>query len=169
MAAAISPRPVAADGEPVSSGLLSYYGRLRSRVEAYVEKRGGRLGPAAAETLLLAPDLVVLLLRLTVDREVPGSVRSLAGGALLYFVVPVDLMPEVLVGPAGFLDDVVLAAGVLAELLQRDMEPWLDRHWSGSRRLRLVLRDVALSASWLLGGGLYERVRRKLGGWGVEL
>ncbi len=60
-----------------SSGLLSFYDRLRQRVAAALERRGGRLGRATADVLLLAPDLLILLARLGLDRSVPPKSRRL--------------------------------------------------------------------------------------------
>jgi uncharacterized membrane protein YkvA (DUF1232 family) len=152
-----------------TTGLLSFYDRLRRRITDFAAGRGGRAAPDVVEFLLLAPDLFILLLRLTLDREVPQRARSLAGGALLYFILPLDLLPEVFTGPVGYVDDVVLAAAVLRELLDGSLEPWLDRHWSGDRKLRQIVRDVASAGQGLLGDGLYSRVREKLATWGIQL
>ena len=81
-----------------STGLLSFYDRLRERILRAVERRGGRLGGAVAETLLLAPDVFMLLARLSLDKEVPKETRVLVSGALAYFLLPVDLLPEMVVG-----------------------------------------------------------------------
>ena len=77
-----------------STGLLSFYDRLRERVVVAVERRGGRLGSGAAEVLLLAPDVFMLLARLSLDREVPKTARALVASTLAYFILPVDMLPE---------------------------------------------------------------------------
>jgi len=157
------------DDQLASSGLLSFYDRLRQRVAAAVERRGGRLGRSAAAALLLAPDLLVMLVRLTLDREVPQATRSLVAGALAYFILPVDLLPEAVVGVGGFLDDVVLAAMVLNHVLSGEMGSRAARHWSGSQGLRVVLRDLGQGADALLGQGLHGRLRKLLGKRGIEV
>jgi len=158
-----------ADGELASTGLLGFYDRLRERVVATVERRGGRLGGRLGPYLLLVPDVFMLLTRLTLDREVPQATRRLLGGALLYFVVPFDLLPEALAGVAGYVDDLVLASAVLTEALGPELEERARRHWSGGEDLLVVLSDVARSARALLGGGLYERVRASLERRGVRV
>src|SRR5687768_7613809 len=82
--------------EGPSSGLLSFYDRLREKIVHAVEKRGGKLGEGTVRALLLVPDVFMLLVRLSLDRDVPGSARALIGGTLAYFVLPIDLFPEVL-------------------------------------------------------------------------
>lgn len=149
--------------------LLSFYDRLRVRMVRYVARRSKRLGPAAVEALLLVPDVFILLVRLALDPQVPGGARALIGGALLYFVSPLDLFPEAILGPVGFLEDLVLAAAVLAQALGGELEPHARRYWSGEQELREVLHDIAHSASSLLGGRVHRRLERALARRGVEL
>lgn len=152
-----------------SSGLLSFYDRLREKIIHAVEKRGGRLGEGAVRALLLVPDVFMLLVRLSLDRDVPGSARALIGGTLAYFLLPIDLFPEALLGGIGFMDDVVLAAAVLAQAFSGELEPYARRHWSGSEDLRVVLRDITSTAHSLLGENLYNKVKNLLRRRGVEV
>jgi uncharacterized membrane protein YkvA (DUF1232 family) len=149
--------------------LLAFYDRLRRRVVDYVARREGKLvsrfGPGATEALLLAPDVFILLVRLALDSRVPYRSRALVGGALAYFLLPVDFLPEMVLGPAGFLDDLILAAGVLGEAFSGSLEGAAQRHWSGSESLRQVLRDLADSGRALLGDSLYDRIQGLLERW----
>ncbi len=152
-----------------STGLLSFYDRLRRRVGEALEGRAGRLGRLTADTLLLVPDVLILLARLSLDRNVPPKSRRLILGALAYFVVPVDLLPEAVVGVGGFVDDLVLACAVLAHTLGGELEPYAERYWSGPQKLRTVLRDLSAAGHQLLGERLYERLRRLLRRRGVTI
>lgn len=156
-------------GDPPSSGLLSFYDRLRERVLATVERKGGKLGTGMVQVLLVAPDLFMLLARLALDPNVPGKSRSLVGGALAYFVIPVDLLPEALLGVGGYTDDVVLAATVLSHVFSNDLAPHVQRHWSGSRELSAVLQDIAGVGRSLLGENLYDRLKALLARRGVDV
>jgi uncharacterized membrane protein YkvA (DUF1232 family) len=149
---------------PSSSGerrLLSFYDRFRARMVRAAER--GRLPARVTDILLLGPDLFMLMTRLSLDPEVPGKTRSLIGGALAYFVLPIDFMPEIVLGPGGFLDDIVLAALVLSHVMSRELEPLTRKYWSGSEDLRVVLRDVTQAADKVLGEGVYGRLQRWLG------
>ncbi len=152
-----------------SAGLLSFYDRLRERMLEAAGRKGRRLGKPAVQALLLVPDVFILLVRLTLDKEVPAAARSLIGGALAYFVLPIDLFPEAVVGAPGFLDDIVLAAAVLSQALGGELEPYARKHWRGDQELRQVLRDLAESAQHLLGRDLYRRVRQTLARRGVHV
>lgn len=157
------------DDELPSSGLLSFYDRLRARVSRYVEKRGGKVGPAVADALLLVPDVFFLLARLTLDKDVPKEKRALIGSALAYFLLPVDILPEAIVGPVGYIDDLVLGLSVLAQAFGRDLEPYAQKYWSGSQSLRTVMRDVLGAAEGLLSEDLFEKLKRTLSERGIDL
>lgn len=152
-----------------SGGLLSFYDRLRDRILHAAEKRGGKMSEGALKALLLVPDVFILLVRLTLDKNVPGSTRAMIGGALAYFVLPADLLPEMLLGGAGFMDDLVLAAAVLSQAFGGELEPYARRHWSGPEDLRVVLRDITETAQSLLGQSLYDRLKRLMGRRGIRL
>jgi uncharacterized membrane protein YkvA (DUF1232 family) len=156
-----------------SSGLLSFYDRLREKILHAVEKRKGRRGAKLTEdavrALLLVPDVFILLARLALDKDVPGSARAMIGGALAYFILPIDLLPEAFLGAAGYLDDLVLATAVLAQAFGGDLEPYARKHWSGSEDLRVVLQDITEAGQSLLGHKTYDKLRGLLSRRGIPL
>ena len=152
-----------------STGLLSFYDTLREKILKTVESKTGKLPGDAVRMLLLVPDVFILLVRLTLDKSVPGATRTMIGGALAYFILPFDLLPEAILGPVGYLDDLVLAAAVLSQAFGGELEPYARKHWSGDEDLRIVLRDITLTAHKLLGDKVYERLKRVLRRRGVEL
>lgn len=148
--------------EDAPERFLRFYDRLRARI---VKRLGsGRLPQRLTEVLLLAPDLFILLVRLFLDREVPQASRQLIGGALLYFVVPIDLLPEAFLGVGGLADDVVLASAVAAHIFSSDLRPFVERHWSGTSSLEGALERVSASAQSLLGHDLHSRLLRMVDG-----
>lgn len=149
--------------------LLGFYDRLRERVLQAVERHGGRYSEATAEALLLVPDIFLLLTRLSLDRRVPPRARALIAGTLAYFVLPMDLLPEALLGPVGYLDDLVLAAAVLSQVFGGELESYARVHWSGKHELTKVLERITGSADALLGAGLYGRLRKLLARHGIRL
>jgi uncharacterized membrane protein YkvA (DUF1232 family) len=159
--------------DEAAGGLLSFYDRLREKIIHAVEKRregrGGKLTEGAVRALLLVPDVFILLARLALDKHVPASTRAMIGGALAYFVLPVDLLPEAILGGAGFMEDLVLAAAVLSQAFGGDLEPYARKHWSGSEDLRVVIRDISETAQSLLGQNLYDRLRKLMGRRGISL
>jgi uncharacterized membrane protein YkvA (DUF1232 family) len=149
--------------------LLSFYDRMRSQVLDAADRRSHKMGKPVVEALLLVPDVFVLLVRLMLDKQVPADARALIGGAIAYFVFPLDLFPEAAVGGVGYLDDLVLASAVLSQALGGELEPYAKKYWNGEQELRQVLHDISQSASALLGRDLYGRLRRALSKRGVDV
>jgi len=164
-----SERAFESDEKLPSKRLLSFYDRLRERILHAVEKRGGKMSENALKALLLVPDVFILLVRLTLDKSVPGSTRAMVGGALAYFILPADLLPEMILGGAGFIDDLVLATAVLSQAFGGELEPYARRHWSGPEDLRVVLRDISQTAQSLLGQNLYDKLKRLMGRRGIRV
>ena len=157
------------DDDLPSSGLLSFYDRLRARISRYLEAKAGKVGPAVADALLLVPDVFILLVRLALDKSVPKEKRALIGSALAYFLLPIDLLPEAIVGPVGYVDDLVLGLSVLSQAFGSELEPYAAKYWSGSKSLRNALRDVVGAANSLLSEDLFDKLRRTLGERGIDL
>jgi len=95
---------------------------------------------AAKELATLIPNLVLLFKDLVKDERVPRSSKRLLGGAVLWLVSPIDLLPEFLpvLGP---LDDAVVAALVLRHLVKRAGSDVVREHWRGEpATLERILR-----------------------------
>jgi len=149
--------------------LLGFYDRLRSRVLDTVERRAGKLPEDVVIALLLVPDIFILLVRLTLDKEVPRRARILIGGALAYFISPIDLLPELILGPIGYLDDLVVGVAVVSQVFTGDLEPYARKHWTGRQDLNVVLHDISVAARSLLGAGVHDRLKRLLARQGIAL
>ncbi len=162
-------RALAAGTDLPSTGLLSFYDRLRRTIVEGTERHGGKLPGDALKMLLLVPDIFILMVRLTLDKSVPKGARAMIGGALAYFILPFDLLPEAILGPIGYMDDLVLAVAVLSQVFGGELEPYARKHWSGPEDLRVVLRDVTQASQALLGVSLYGRLKKLLARRGIEI
>ena len=103
------------------------YDRLRSQI---VQAEPGE--PSGLRDLLfLLPDLAVLLFRLMRDDRVPVGSKAIAVLGAAYLISPIDLMPALLMGPIGLLDDLVVVGAVLSRMLNRVHPDVVRSHWSG--------------------------------------
>jgi uncharacterized membrane protein YkvA (DUF1232 family) len=155
--------------EEPSGHFLTFYDRLHERMLEGTERHGGKLPEEVLKALLLVPDVFILMVRLMFDRDVPRKTRALIAGVVAYFISPYDLLPEAILGPVGYLDDLVLAAAVLAQLFTGDLEPYARRHWNGPKDLAEVVRDINDTAEALIGKTLHGRLKRLLARHGVEM
>lgn len=85
---------------------------------------------AARELATLIPNMLVLFRGLLGDPRVPRSSKWWIWLAIVWFVSPIDLIPEFIpvVGP---LDDAIVAALVLRHVLKRTDRQVLSNHWRG--------------------------------------
>jgi uncharacterized membrane protein YkvA (DUF1232 family) len=134
-----------------------------------VERRAGKLPEDVIIALLLAPDIFILLVRLVMDKDVPRRARWLIGGAIAYWISPIDLLPELFLGPIGYLDDLVVAVAVLSQVFTGDLEPYARKHWTGRQDLHVVLHDISAAARTLLGPAVHDRLKRLLARQGIAL
>lgn len=134
-----------------------FYQVLRSRIAAWLSSKGK--GFEHAQILLLAPDLFHLLTRLVLDRRIPAAEKAALGAALAYFLSPLDVLPEALLGPAGYVDDVALAAFVLSRLINAGHGAVAKELWAGDADLLDSIRRVLEVADEMVGSGLWERLK----------
>lgn len=131
------------------------YDRLRARViqaptGAPTELRG---------LLLLLPDFLVLLMRLARDARVPIGAKVVAGLGVAYVVSPIDLMPSLLLGPIGLVDDLLIAGTALSRILNHVHPDLVRSHWSGQGdALEAIQRVTGWTEKQVVG-----RVRKLVG------
>lgn len=135
------------------------YERLRARIVAWARTEEGRDSVWVRHVLLL-PDLFHLLCGLALDPDVPAKHKAAVGTALAYVVLPYDLIPEGVFGPAGFTDDVALAAYVLNGILNHVDPKIVLRHWKGDQDLLRQIRNILDAADRMLGTGLWAKLRQ---------
>src|SRR5437763_16019923 len=151
-----------AESMPQSERGSRFYDRLRNSIRRYVDQKSGVLGKTA-DYLLLVPDVFILLWRLTTDSRVGSKDKVLLGSAVAYFIFPFDIIPEALVGPMGFLDDLVFGVYVLNKMLSTTDPAVLREHWSGSDDVLETIRKVLTAADSLVGSNMASNIKKMLG------
>jgi uncharacterized membrane protein YkvA (DUF1232 family) len=137
-----------------------FYRQIRQKIHALVETKGSSV--KYAEILLAGPDLLHLMCRLALDARVPAASKALLATAIAYFISPVDLIPEALVGPTGYLDDIALAAVALNHLISAGSGAIAKEHWAGTGDvLELVQRIVAV-ADKMVGAQAWSKLKRMM-------
>ena len=114
--------------------------------------------PARMQNLLMfVPNMVLLCGRLMVDPRVPTKERVLVAGAIVYALVPFDLIPDMLPF-VGQIDDAYLIALSLLRLTTVADPMIVREHWRGGGDVVELLGATAMIASKLLP----KRIRRVL-------
>lgn len=111
------------------------------------EKRAmrGRMG----NFLMFLPNLARLLGRLLKDVRVPTTEKALFVAAIVYFVSPIDLIPDVFPF-IGQVDDIYVIALTLLRLINRTDERIVREHWSGGGDIVSLIDSVAGMAPMFL-------------------
>ena len=135
-----------------------FYQNLRTKIRAYFESKEGRQNKFI-EFLLFAPDLFHVLVKLTGDPRVPAGEKAKLVGAIAYFISPLDLMPEGILGPAGYADDIVIASLVLNGIINKTDPAVVREHWAGDGDVLEVIRKILKIADQMIGSGLWQRVK----------
>jgi uncharacterized membrane protein YkvA (DUF1232 family) len=135
------------------------YDRLRPRV-ANIPEPGQASG--MGDILLLLPDFTVLLARLLRDPQVPRRSKLIAWLGIGYVLSPIDLMPAILLGPLGLLDDVVVVIAALSRLLNHIHPDVVRAAWPGQGDALDAIQRAAAWCERFLGQRLRGFVRGAL-------
>jgi uncharacterized membrane protein YkvA (DUF1232 family) len=97
------------------------------------------------------------------DDRVPVTSKAMAIFGIAYLISPIDLMPALLLGPIGLIDDLIVIGAVLSRMLNQVHPDVVRSHWSGQGdALEAIQRVAAWSernvgdrvrslASWVMG------------------
>lgn len=138
-----------------------FYDRLRKNIHGYLDNKGSVV-VKTGEYLLLVPDFFILLWRLATDPRVNGKNKVLLGSSIVYFIVPFDFIPEALVGPLGYMDDLVFAVYVLNKLLGDIDASVVREHWSGDDDVLETIQKVLNAADSLVGTDVLGRLKKMM-------
>jgi uncharacterized membrane protein YkvA (DUF1232 family) len=105
--------------------------RLYDRLRAQVVEHRPATASGLRDLILLLPDLTVLLVRLLRDDRVPRGSKVVAMLGVAYVLSPIDLLPEVVLGPVGLVDDLLVVTATLSRLLNHVHPDIVRSHWSG--------------------------------------
>jgi uncharacterized membrane protein YkvA (DUF1232 family) len=134
--------------------------RSYDRLRAVVIERVPGLGSSFRDVLMLLPDLTMLLFRLAKDPRVPIGAKVIAGLGVAYILSPVDLLPELLLGPIGLIDDLLVVATALSRLLKSVHPDIVREHWSGQGDALAAIHTATAWANTQLTSRIPAAVKR---------
>lgn len=112
------------------------------------------------EYALLAPRLLKLLWRLSRDPRVPARSKATLFILMGYIVSPVDLIPDIFPG-IGQLDELVLTAFALDQMLNRVPAEIVREHWDGDKDVLELVQEVLDIATAFIPAPLRKRFGSK--------
>lgn len=138
-----------------------FYQKLRTIIRKWEKKTEGRKNKWF-EYILLAPDLFHLLTKLLVDKAVGIEHKTKISLVILYFISPIDLIPEAIIGPAGYIDDIALAAYLIHIMVNKISPEIIHKHWAGEGNILTAVQNIVDDAHSMLGKGIWGKLKRKI-------
>ena len=117
----------------------------------------GQMKRRMKNLLLFIPNMVLLCARLLSDPRVPRTEKALVAGAIVYAIIPFDLIPD-MIPFVGQLDDAYLIAMTLLRLMDRTDPLVLRAHWNGGGDIVQLVESMAMLSAKFLP----RRIRRVL-------
>jgi uncharacterized membrane protein YkvA (DUF1232 family) len=99
--------------------------------------------------LLFIPNMLLLCARLLKDPRVPGTEKALLAGAIVYAIIPFDLIPD-MIPFVGQIDDAYLIALTLLRLMDRTDPKIVREHWAGGGDVVELVGAAAMIAAKFL-------------------
>src|SRR5712692_8974368 len=99
--------------------------------------------------LMFFPNMVILTARLMVDSRVPRTERALFAGAIIYFLIPFDFIPD-MIPFVGQIDDAFLISLTLLRLIDRTDDKIVREHWRGGGDVVQLAESVVTLAPLLM-------------------
>lgn len=135
-----------------------FYLKLRTNITSWLGDNAN-MDYKWREYLLIVPDIFYLLVKLVQDPDVPQGKKVKLISAIAYFISPIDLLPEAILGPIGYLDDLGVAAYVLNDLLNSIDPQIIKRNWVGDTDILILIKKILINIDNIIGKGIWEKVK----------
>ncbi|MGB4677811.1 MAG: DUF1232 domain-containing protein [Aggregatilineales bacterium] len=138
-----------------------FYQRIRGKVVSWAEGAGA--GKEITKYVLLVPDIVALMVRLMGDSRVSGTLKAEIAAASAYIILPVDLMPEAVMGPAGLIDDAIIGMIALNRVFKAMGQAGADilrQYWDGDEDVLKVMQELLDRADRFVTGPVWSGIKK---------
>ena len=144
----------------MNKGQVDFYKKIRKDVKHWVNDNLDK-EDKWVDYVLAAPDLFHLLCKLTTDSEIPSNKKIKLVAGIAYFISPIDLLPEMFLGPVGYLDDIAVAAFILNDLIN-EVDPQIVRkHWAGEQDVLILIKTILTNADKMIGSKMWQRIKKR--------
>jgi uncharacterized membrane protein YkvA (DUF1232 family) len=122
----------------------------------------GKIAPVVREAVLALPNLVKLLFRLMKDSRVPLRAKATVGATFVYFISPIDLIPDI--APViGQVDDLLLIAFAINRIVKVAGPAVVEEHWDGDQNVLELIQTIIDVASNLIPAPIRKTLNRLTG------
>lgn len=98
---------------------------------------------------MFLPNMVILCLKLMVDKRVPRTERALFAAAVIYAIIPFDFIPD-MIPFVGQVDDLFLISLTLLRLIDHTDDMIVREHWRGGGDVVQLAESIVTIAPMLM-------------------
>ncbi len=144
-----------------------FYTKSRRKVIDWFEsgklkKKSGKWTDEFVRYLLIFPDIVYLLIKLSIDKEVSPKVKGTIIIGFAYLISPIDLIPD-FIPVLGFVDDLLISVVLLNKIINSGDEKLKEKityYWMGEEDIFLKVKEIIL-----IMNGLSSRIPKSISGF----
>ena len=126
-----------------------FYQKLREKINKWIKKgrlneKTGKWTDRFVQYLLILPDIVHLMIKLLVDKEVSSLIKSYILMALVYLISPIDIIPD-FIPVAGFIDDLLVSVIILNKIINTvdiQMLYKIKTYWAGEDDIFVKVKEI---------------------------
>jgi len=139
----------------------NFYIKLRNSINEWASDNKNQYNKFI-DFILFVPDFFYLLWKLEMNDRVSSDDKVKIGLLIAYFISPIDLFPELIFGPIGFMDDLVVTAHLINSLMVNYKEI-IYYHWNNVSNQDLLesIHKILASIDNLIGKPLWNRLKNK--------
>ena len=126
----------------MASEFKDFYQTLRENLETY--------NGEYASFIDCGPNLFKLLSDVLEEEALDRETRLEVSAAISYYVVPMDVIPETIYGPYGYIDDIYISVYVLNRIAEKYGYDLLQEVWNFDNNIKDVLDDCYNKSSEIL-------------------
>lgn len=135
-----------------------FFEQLKNKIADWAQSDDGK-NNKWTQFIMLVPNLFKLICRLAVDPDVSAANKAILAGVIVYFISPIDIMPEAVMGPIGYLDDIALVAFALNAMINNTNPQIVQKHWDGTEDILNVIKSILEVADKMLGAQALNKVK----------
>jgi len=138
-----------------------YIEKLRSHISSWLE-RNPQNDYKWKEYIVAAPDLFELLCKLEEESELSQTQKGNLEIAINYFISPFDIIPEAVIGPLGYVDDVSVAANALKESFPSVDREKVKKLWTGAGDVFELVDRIYNDIPEMIDASIWEHITKRL-------
>lgn len=159
---AVAPKPVMPKVvEYNAAQAQDFYQRIRSKIVRWAQGAGA--GKEITKYVLLVPDIMALFVRLMGDPRISAALKAEIAAASAYIIIPLDLMPEAAMGPAGLIDDAIvgmIALNRVVKAMGQAGEDVLRQYWDGDEDVLRVMEELLRKADQFVTSKVWNGIKK---------